>query len=215
MNGRPLSIQWIDQNIPAIVEAWYLGIKSGEAIAQLLFGDYNPSGKLPVTFPRTVGQVPIYYNEKNTGRPGNEEDHYTSQYLDLPLGPLYPFGYGLSYTTFEYENIKVDKSTIPQNDFVNVSVDVTNTGKLEGEEVVQLYIQDEVASVTRPVKELKGFQKIKLMPGETKTVSFKITQDMLSFLDIDLKPVIEPGKFNVMIGGNSVDVITTSFEVIE
>lgn len=215
MNGRPLSVQWLNDNVPAIVEAWFLGIKSGDAIAQVLFGDYNPSGKLPVTFPRTVGQVPIYYNHKNTGRPGDKENYYTSQYLDLPLTPLYPFGYGLSYTSFKYDNLKLDKDTINKNESLTASINITNTGKVEGEEVVQLYIRDLVGSVTRPVKELKGFRKIKLSPGETQTVSFSVTPDMLTFLDINLKPVIEPGKFNVMIGGNSVDLNSISFEVTD
>ena len=213
MNGRPLSVQWLEDNVPAIVEAWFLGIKSGDAIAAVLFGDYNPSGKLPVTFPRTVGQVPIYYNHKNTGRPGDKNDHYTSQYIDLPLTSLYPFGFGLSYTTFKYDNLKLDKNTIRKSESLNASIEVTNTGKVVGEEVIQLYIRDLVGSVTRPIKELKGFHKIKLSAGETKTVSFKITPDMLIFLDRNLKPVIEPGRFDLMIGGNSADVKTVSFEV--
>ena len=215
MNGRPLTINWISENIPAIVEAWFLGDQTGNAVARVLFGDYNPSGKLPITFPRSTGQIPVYYYQKHTGRPFDAEDKYTSKYLDSPNTPLYPFGYGLSYTTFNYKNIKADKTRINKNDFVTVSVDVTNTGELQGEEVVQLYIQDEFASVTRPVKELKGFQKIYLEPGEIKTVKFRITSDMLSFLDKDLKPVIEPGKFNVMIGGNSIDLISTTFEITE
>ena len=215
MNGRPLTINWISEYTPAIVEAWYLGNQTGNAVAQVLFGDYNPSGKLPVTFPRSVGQIPIYYYQKRTGRPLVEDDKYTSKYLDSPNTPLYSFGYGLSYTTFSYENIKVDKSKIPNDDSNYVSVDVTNTGRFTGEEVVQLYISDEFTSVTRPVKELKGFQKVKLNPGETKTVSFKITPDMLSFLDKDMNPVVEPGEFTVMIGGNSIDLISRSFEVIE
>ena len=215
MNGRPLTINWISENIPAIVEAWFLGDQTGNAIARVLFGDYNPSGKLPITFPRSTGQIPVYYYQKHTGRPFDAEDKYTSKYLDSPNTPLYPFGYGLSYTTFNYKNIKADKTRINKNDFVTVSVDVTNTGELQGEEVVQLYIQDEFASVTRSVKELKGFQKIYLEPGETKTVKFRITSDMLSFLDKNLKPVIDPGKFNVMIGGNSIDLISTTFEITE
>ena len=215
MNGRPLTINWISENIPAIVEAWFLGDQTGNAVARVLFGDYNPSGKLPITFPRSTGQIPVYYYQKHTGRPFDAEDKYTSKYLDSPNTPLYPFGYGLSYTTFNYKNIKADKTRINKNDFVTVSVDVTNTGELQGEEVVQLYIQDEFASVTRPVKELKGFQKIYLEPGEIKTVKFRITSDMLSFLNKDLKPVIEPGKFNVMIGGNSIDLISTTFEITE
>jgi beta-glucosidase len=215
MNGRPLTINWTSENIPAIVEAWFLGNQTGNAVARVLFGDYNPSGKLPVTFPRSVGQIPIYYYQKSTGRPLVEDDKYTSKYLDSPNTPLYPFGYGLSYTTFSYENIMVDKDKVDKNDSVVVSVDLINTGKYEGEEVVQLYIQDEFARVTRPVKELKGFQKVKLKPDETKTISFKITPDMLSFLDNDMNAVVESGDFTVMIGGNSIDLISISFEVIK
>jgi len=215
MNGRPLTINWIAENIPAVVEAWFLGDQTGNAIAEVLFGDYNPSGKLPVTFPRTTGQIPIYYYQKSTGRPFEEDDKYTSKYLDSPNTPLYPFAYGLSYTSFNYKNISVNKTKIDKTDSLTVSVDVTNTGKFEGDEVVQLYIQDVVASVTRPVKELKGFQKINLKSGETRTVAFKVTPDMLSFLDKNLKRIVEPGVFNVMIGGNSVDLISTSIDVIE
>ena len=215
MNSRPLTINWISENIPAIVEAWFLGDQTGNAIAEVLFGDYNPSGKLPVTFPRSTGQIPIYYYQKSTGRPIEEDDKFTSKYLDSPNTPLYPFGYGLSYTNFKYENIRVDNNEIYKTDSLTVSVDLSNTGIYEGEEVVQLYIQDVVASVTRPVKELKSFQKINLSPGESKTVVFKVTPDMLTFPDKDFKEVIEPGKFNVMIGGSSDHVIKTSFEVIE
>jgi len=215
MNGRPLNINWISENIPAILEAWYLGNQSGNAIAQVLFGEYNPSGKLPVTFPRSTGQIPIYYYQKSTGRPIDPENKYTSKYLDSPNTPLYPFGYGLSYTIFTYENIKIDKNIVSSVDSNYVSVDITNSGKFDGEEVVQLYIRDEFASVTRPVKELKGFKKIKLKPGETKKVSFKITPAMLSFLDEELNPVVESGDFTVMIGGNSVELISTSFKVNE
>jgi len=215
MNGRPLTINWISENIPSIVEAWFLGDQTGNAVAEVLFGDYNPSGKLPITFPRSTGQIPIYYYQKSTGRPIIEDDKFTSKYLDSPNTPLYPFGYGLSYTSFTYNNIKADKNSIGKDDFTNVLVEITNSGELEGEEIVQLYIQDEFASVTRPVKELKGFQKIKLKPGETQTVTFKITPDKLSFLNKDMKPVVEPGMFNVMIGGNSIDLVSTSFEVTE
>ena len=215
MNGRPLTINWTSENIPAIIEAWYLGNQSGNAIAQVLFGEYNPSGKLPITFPRSAGQIPIYYYQKSTGRPIDMENKYTSKYLDSPNTPLYPFGYGKSYTTFTYNNIKINKNFMSNVDSNYVTVDITNSGKFNGEEVVQLYIRDEFASVTRPVKELKGFKKIKLKPGETKTVSFKIIPDMLSFLDKDLKPVVECGEFTVMIGGNSIDLFSTSFEVIE
>ena len=213
MNGRPLTIDWIAENIPAVIEAWFLGDQSGNAIADVLFGDYNPSGKLPVTFPRSVGQITIFYNHMNTGRPAKPNDRFTSKYLDSPVTPLYPFGYGLSYTTFNYKNIKLDKSGISKNDSLTVSIDVTNSGDIKGEEVVQLYLHDRVRSVTPPVKELKGFQKVLLNPGETRIIKFNITPGMLSFLDKNLNPVIEPGIFDVMIGGNSMDLLSTSFEV--
>ena len=198
-----------------MVESWYLGSQSGNAIAQVLFGDYNPSGKLPVTFPRSTGQIPVYYYHKSTGRPFDKDNKFTSKYLDSPNTPLYPFGYGLSYTTFTYSDIRITKNRIKKGESTSVSVDIKNNGSLAGKEVVQLYIRDEFASVTRPVKELKGFRKIKISPGETKTVEFNITPDMLSFLDINLNPVVEAGRFTVLIGGNSADLITTSFEVID
>lgn len=216
MNGRPLTINWISENIPAILETWFLGIQSGNAIADVLFGDYNPSGKLPVTFPKYVGQIPLYYNHKNTGRPYNhEQPRYTSFYNDFTLEPLYPFGYGLSYTKFEYSNLTLDKKQIKKDESLKVSVDVKNTGKYEGEEVVQLYIRDLVGSVTRPVKELKDFIKINLKPGETKKVEFTITPDKLKFYDINMNYVVEPGDFKVFVGKNSVDVLEESFTVIE
>lgn len=215
MNGRPLTINWIAENIPGILETWFLGDQTGNAIADVLFGDYNPSGKLPVTFPRSVGQIPIFYNYKETGRPAKPDDKFTSKYLDSPVTPLYPFGYGLSYTTFNYSNIGTDKLRLSTNDSLTVSIDVTNTGDLKGEEVVQMYLHERVRSVTPPVKELKGFQKILLNPGETKTIKFNITPGMLSFLDKNLNPFIGPGIFDVMIGGNSADVLSTSFEVVK
>ena len=215
MNGRPLTINWISENIPAVIEAWFLGDQTGNAIAQVLFGDYNPSGKLTVTFPRSTGQIPIYYYQKSTGRPFKDDNKFTSKYLDSPNTPLYPFGYGLSYTSFSYENIKIEKSKMNKSDINKVLIDITNTGKYYGEEVVQLYIRDEFASITRPVKELKSFKKIKLNSGDTKTVEFDIYPEMLSFLNINMKPVVEPGKFKVMIGGNSVDLISVSFDVMQ
>lgn len=216
MNGRPLTINWISENIPAILETWFLGIQSGNAIADVLFGDYNPSGKLPVTFPKYVGQIPLYYNHKNTGRPYNhEQPRYTSFYNDFTLEPLYPFGYGLSYTKFEYSNLTLDKKQIKKDESLKVSVDVKNTGKYEGEEVVQLYIRDLVGSVTRPVKELKDFIKINLKPGETKKVEFTITPDKLKFYDINMNYVVEPGDFKVFVGTNSVDLLESSFAIIE
>ena len=213
MNGRPLTIDWISANIPAVLETWFLGDQAGNAIADVLFGDCNPSGKLPVTFPRSVGQIPIFYNHMNTGRPAKPYDRFTSKYLDSPVTPLYPFGYGLSYTAFNYKNLRINKSRISKNDSLTVSIDVVNTGNLKGKEVVQLYLHDRIRSITPPVKELIGFQKILLNPGETKSVKFNIKPNMLSFLDKDLKPVIEPGIFDIMVGGNSVDLLSTSFEV--
>lgn len=215
MNGRPLSINWLNENVNAIVEAWFPGVTAGDAVAKVLFGDYNPSGKLPVTFPRTVGQVPIYYNHKNTGRPGDVDNHYTSQYLDLPLTPLYPFGYGLSYTTFNYDNITLSNTKFTNEDSIIVSVKVKNTGNYDGEEVVQMYVRDLVGSVTRPVKELKGFKKIMLKRGEEKSVQFTIHEKDLRFTAADMKFKSEPGMFKVFVGTNSVNVLEKEFELVE
>ncbi len=215
MNGRPLSINWLNDNANAILETWFAGTMAGNAIAKVLFGDYNPSGKLPVTFPRTVGQVPIYYNHKNTGRPGDLKNHYTSKYLDLPLTPLYPFGYGLSYTTFKYTDLNLSSNKITNEDSIIVSVKVKNTGNYDGEEVVQMYVQDLVGSVTRPVKELKGFKKIMLKRGEEKSVSFKVQEKDLRFTAADMKFKSEPGLFKVYMGTNSVDLIESQFELVE
>ncbi|MBI5471569.1 MAG: glycoside hydrolase family 3 C-terminal domain-containing protein, partial [Ignavibacteriae bacterium] len=205
-------ISWAAEHVDAIVEAWFLGNESGNAIADVLFGDVNPSGKLPVTFPRSVGQIPIYYNHKNTGRPFKQDDKFTSKYLDIPNTPLYPFGFGLSYTSYSYSNLKLSSSTLSANQELKISVDVKNDGKMAGKEIVQLYIQDEVASVTRPVKELKGFRKILLKPGELKSVDFTLTPEDLQFYNLEMKRVIEPGFFNVFVGGNSDDVIAAQFE---
>ncbi|MBI3125519.1 MAG: glycoside hydrolase family 3 C-terminal domain-containing protein [Ignavibacteriales bacterium] len=215
MNGRPLTIPWLQENVNAIVEAWYPGISTGIVIADALFGDLNPNGKLTVTFPRYVGQVPIYYNYKNTGRPHDPTNHYTSYYMDLENSPLYPFGYGLSYTTFEYSAPTLSKTNIKKDELLTVTVEVKNTGKFEGKEVVQLYIRDLVGSVTRPVKELKDFVKISLKPGETKKVEFTITPEKLKFYDINMNHVVEPGDFKVFVGTNSVDVKEASFTVVE
>ncbi len=202
MNGRPLNLSWMDGHVQAILETWFLGTRAGDAIADVLFGDYNPSGKLTVSFPRDLGQVPIYYDHKNTGRP-ESASKYTSKYLDVPNSPLYPFGYGLSYTTFKYSNLRLDKAAIKMNEQVHVSVDVTNSGEIAGDEIVQLYVHDLVASVTRPVRELKGFRRINLKAGETKTVEFTIDPDELSFWGLDKKFVTEPGDFKVYVGPNS------------
>lgn len=212
MSGRPLTINWLDENVPAILETWFLGTQAGHAIADVLFGDYNPSGKLPVTFPRSVGQVPLYYNNKNTGRPINE-GKYTSKYLDIPNTPLYPFGYGLSYTSFTYSNLKVNKPQYAMEDKVEVTVTVTNSGAVKGEEVVQLYIRDLVGSVTRPVKELKGFQKIELAPGESEQVNFTLTKDDLAFYTKDMEFKAEPGDFKVFVGTNSEECLEADFEI--
>lgn len=215
MNGRPLTINWIAENVHSILETWYLGVQSGNAIADVLFGDYNPSGKLTVTFPRHVGMVPYYYNHKNTGRPHNPNDHYTSYYLDVENSPLFPFGYGLSYTTFEYSNLVLSANQISKNEPLKVFVDVKNSGKYDGEEVVQLYIRDLIGSVTRPVKELKDFSKIFLKSGETKKVEFTITPEKLKFYDVNMNYTSEPGDFKVFVGTNSSEVLESSFSLVE
>lgn len=214
MNGRPLTIPWIAENAPAILEAWMGGTEAGSAIADVLFGDVNPGGKLPVTFPRTVGQVPIYYNHMNTGRPPEANNRYTSKYLDVPWTPLFPFGYGLSYTQFKITNLQLSAQSIPANGKLTVSVDVENVGKRTGDEVVQLYIRDVAASMTRPVKELKGFQRVTLQPGEKRRVEFVLTAEQLGFWNREMRFVVEPGEFKVMVGPNSEDLIEAKFEGI-
>lgn len=216
--GRPLVFDWTADNVQAILYTWWLGSEAGTAIADVLFGDYNPSGKLPMTFPRSEGQIPIYYNHFNTGRPArNDNDkNYRSAYLDLSITPKYEFGYGLSYTTFQYGNLKLDKKKISRNDKIEVSLNVTNTGKYAGEEVVQLYLRDKVASVVRPVRELKDFQKIKLNVGETKTIKFLIDKEKLSFYNQNLQWIAEPGEFDLMIGSSSADIrLTDTFELLQ
>ncbi|MBK8143218.1 MAG: beta-glucosidase BglX [Chitinophagaceae bacterium] len=207
--GRPLALKWENENVPAILNVWFGGSEAGYAIADVLFGDVNPSGKLSTTFPQNVGQVPIFYNHKNTGRPleeGKWFSKFRSNYLDVSNDPVYPFGYGLSYTSFSYSDIKLSSASLKGNQSLTASVTVTNSGKYDGKEVVQLYIRDVVGSVTRPVKELKGFQKIDLKAGESKTVTFDITPSDLKFYNYDLKYDWEAGEFQIMIGGNSRDV---------
>jgi beta-glucosidase len=211
--GRPLTINWELENIPAILLAWHPGIEGGNGIADVLLGDYNPSGKLTVTFPRSVGQIPIYYNMKDSGRPLDENDPMTTRYIDSPNTPLLPFGYGLSYTTFTYGNLKVETPRVKIPGTVKVSADITNTGKLAGHEVAQLYIRDLVASVTRPVKELKGFQRIYLKPGQTKTVTFDLSTDDLRFYDINMNYTVQPGDFHIFVGRDSDDCLRSSFEL--
>ena len=212
MNGRPMDISWSAEHIPAIVEAWHLGSQAGNAIADVLLGNYNPSGKLPVTFPRDSGEEPLYYNHKNTGRPtANNNEVIYSHYTDVKDGPVFPFGFGLSYTSFKYSEISLDKDSFSKDKKIQVEIDITNTGERKGEEIVQLYIRDLVASLTRPVKELKNFKKINLKPGETKTVKFTITEKDIEFYTANRKWEAEPGKFKLMIGGNSQDLKTASF----
>ncbi|HEV7473418.1 MAG TPA: glycoside hydrolase family 3 N-terminal domain-containing protein [Pyrinomonadaceae bacterium] len=214
MNGRPLTINWLAENTPAILETWFAGTEAGNAIADVLFGDVNPGGKLPATFPRSVGQLPLYYNHKNTGRPPDANNKYTSKYLDVDWRPLFPFGYGLSYTEFKITNLQLSAERISRNGKLTVSVDVENTGKRAGDEVVQLYIHDVAASVSRPVKELKGFQRVTLQPGEKKRVEFTLGPEQLGFYDRTMKFAVEPGEFEVMVGPNSEDLIKVKFEVL-
>lgn len=216
--GRPLTLTWEDEHVPAILNVWFGGTEAGKAIADVLFGDINPSGKLPATFPQNVGQIPLYYSHKNTGRPlaeGAWFQKFRSNYLDVSNEPLYPFGYGLSYSTFEYGDIILDKKAIKRNETLKVSIDLKNTGNYDGEEVVQLYIRDMVGSITRPVKELKNFQKVFLKKGESKRIDFTISEEDLKFYDLQLKHIAEPGAFKVFIGGNSRDVKEADFELTD
>ncbi|PZR22976.1 MAG: beta-glucosidase BglX [Flavobacterium psychrophilum] len=213
-NGRPLTIPWAAENIPAIVEAWHLGTESGHAIAQVLYGDYNPSGKLPMSFPKAVGQLPLYYNHKSTGRPGGDtptESVFWSHYGDMQNAPVYPFGHGLSYSTFEYSNLKLSNNSFGQKGHITVSVDVKNTSKIDGKEVVQLYIRDLFGSVTRPVKELKGFELTEIKAGQTKTITFTIDEKTIEFYTANEKWEAETGDFKVFVGGSSVTKLEASF----
>lgn len=216
MNGRPLTLVNEDRMADALLETWFSGTEGGNAIADVLFGDYNPSGKLPITFPRSVGQIPLYYNHLPTGRPYNfaKPNKYTSHYYDSVNGPLYPFGYGLSYTRFSVSPVKMSAATMPRNGTVEASVTVTNTGDRDGATVVQMYLNDPVASMSRPVKELRGFKRIMLKAGESQTVSFKIDVDALKFWNQQMQQVAEPGKFNVMIGLDSVRTQNAQFDYL-
>jgi beta-glucosidase len=214
-NGRPLAFPWAAENIPAIVEAWQLGTQSGNAIAQVLYGDYNPSGKLPMTFPRTVSQLPIYYNHKSTGRPVPEKDEdvvFWSHYTDEKHTPLYPFGYGLSYSKFEYSNLKLNKTFFNENEEIVVTIDLKNNSEVAGREVVQMYIRDLVGSFARPIKELKGFELVDLKPFETKTVTFVINEKTIEFYSLNSKWEAEEGDFKVFVGGNSEITIEKDFK---
>jgi beta-glucosidase len=210
MNGRPLGIDHLSQSAPAILESWFLGVEHGNALADVLFGDANPGGKMPITTPRTVGQVPIYYNHKRTGRPPTNEK-YTSKYNDLPWTPLYPFGYGLSYTTFSYSAPRLSATTIGPNDSLGVEVDVTNTGRRAGDEVAQLYLQDDVGSVTRPVRQLRRFQRVTLAPGQRTTLRWSLGLNDLALYDLAMRRVAEPGTFHVYVGTSSADTRAAAF----
>jgi beta-glucosidase len=206
LHGRPNSINYIAEHVPAILDGWYLGQEGGTAAAEVLFGDYNPGGKLPITVPRSVGQIPDYYYQKPSAK---------REYLGTTTLPLFPFGWGLSYTTFKYSNARAVPGAIGPQGQTTISVDVTNTGSLRGDEVVQLYIRDEVSTVTRPIKELRGFRRITLDPWQTQTVKFSLGPGELSFLDRDMHRVVEPGTFRIMLGGNSMDLTETKLSVVE
>ena len=205
INGRPLSINYAAEHVPAILEGWYLGQEGGTAAANVLFGDVNPGGKLPITFPRSVGDLPSYYNHKPS---------LQRAYLFVKNGPLFPFGWGLSYTTFKFSNLRLASATIATEGETSVSVDVTNTGTREGDEVAQLYIRDEVSVVTRPVIELKGFKRVHLKPGETQTVQFKLTPAELGYYNLEMAWVVEPGTFQIMVGPNSVETTRVALQVV-
>jgi len=205
LHGRPNSINYIAENVPAILDGWYLGQEGAAAAADVLFGDYNPGGKLPITVPRSVGQLPDYYYQKPSAKRG---------FVDGSVLPLFPFGWGLSFTTFKYSNLRLAQDAIGAEGQTTVTVDVTNSGAVRGDEVAQLYIHQTVSSVTRPVKELRGFKRVSLNSGETRTVEFTLGPDELSYLNRDMKRVVEPGTFEVMVGGNSVDLITTTLNVV-
>jgi beta-glucosidase len=213
-NGRPLTLSKVDAASPAILEAWFPGTEAGNAVADVLFGKVNPGGKLPVTFPRALGQVPIYYNHEPTGRPCDVNSKYNSRYRDIPsCDPLYPFGYGLSYTTFKVDNLRLDKSSVSRKGTVTATVDVTNTGDREGDDVVQLYIHDPVASISQPVRRLRGFQRVTLDPGKTTSVTFHLDAGDFGFYDNRGRFVVEPGSIDVYAGDSSTAELTKSFVV--
>ena len=214
VTGRPLAIEWTADHVPAIVVAWQLGVEMGHAVADVLFGDVNPSGKLAMTFPRFVGQVPIHYDHKNTGRPAKKDERYTSKYIDVPWTPLYPFGYGLSYTTFAYDNLRLDRNKYNTDDTIRITVDITNTGQREGIEVVQLYVRDPVASRTRPVRQLRGVRRVPIAAGKTTTVQFDLSTDDLGFYRDDHHRGVEPGRFMLWVGPDADDGLEGEFEIV-
>jgi beta-glucosidase len=211
IDGRPLALGWIAEKIPAILEAWLPGEEGGNAVADVLFGDYNPGGKLPISFPRKVGQIPVYYAHK----PSGARSQLWGDYVDASTSPAFEFGYGLSYTTFKFSNLKIKPNLVPLTGKISIRCTIENTGYRAGEEVVQLYINDVVASITRPVKELKGFKRIALKPAETRTVEFELRAETLGFYDKDMKFIVEPGMFKVMVGSSSKDIVLEGeFEII-
>jgi beta-glucosidase len=213
MNGRPLAIPQLAEHAPALLESWYLGVEMGNAVADVLFGAVNPSGKLPISFPRATGQIPIYYNHKPTGRPPRREEHYSSKYLDVAWTPLFPFGHGLSYTSFKYAPPRLSASKLGPTDTLTVQCSVQNTGTRSGTEVVQLYLRDEVASITRPVRALRGFTRVSLAPGASQDVTFTLDQEDFALLDEDFERVVEPGRFSVFVGGSSASENRAGFEI--
>ena len=214
MNGRPLAIPFLADSASALVESWFLGVEHGNALADVLFGDQAPSGKLPVTFPRTTGQVPIYYNHRNTGRPPVDRQKYTGNYIDVSWTPLFPFGHGLTYTTFEYRNLRVSRDSLRGTERITVTVEVANTGTRAGTEVAQLYLRDDAASVTRPVRELRGIRRITVQPGQAQTVRFELGPDDLAFYDREMRRVVEPGTFTLWAGGSSAATLQARFHVV-
>jgi beta-glucosidase len=202
MNGRPLAIPWIAEHVPALLDVWLPGEEGGNAVADVIFGDVNPGGKLPMSFPRGVGQAPIYYNHK----PSGGRSHWKGDYVEMSTKPLFPFGHGLSYTSFAYSNLRLDRQEATADDQVAISIDIANTGERAGDEVVQLYVHDVQASVTRPVKELKGFQRISLEPGETRTVTFQLAVRQLGFFNLQMAYVVEPGAIEVFVGSSSQEI---------
>jgi beta-glucosidase len=213
MNGRPLALPWLAEHVPAILETWFLGVEAGNAVADVLFGAVNPSGKLPISFPRNVGQVPLYYDHKSTGRPPSETNHYSSKYMDVSWTPLYPFGHGLSYTTFAYDAPRLSATKLGPTDTLTVRVNVRNTGTRAGDEVVQLYLRDDVASFTRPVEALRGFARITLAAGASRELTFTLDQEDFALLDATWQRVVEPGTFTVFVGGSSAQVQSASFSI--
>ena len=211
LNGRPLTLAWISEHIPAVLEAWFPAQEGGSAIADVIFGAVNPGGKLPMSYPRATGQIPVFYNHK----PSGGRSHWKGSYLDMTAKPLYPFGFGLSYTQFSYSNLNLSAGEVTADDSIVICADVQNSGDREGDEVVQLYLQDVVGSVTRPVKELKGFRRITLQPGEKRTVSFTVPVSHLGFHDSNLDFVVEPGEIRVMVGSSSEDIhLSGQFQIV-